>query len=234
MSPQQVLCEECGYDLDALRDAAEACPECGEPLSASAPERRTGSPWQSGAGIRTWMRTLRRLLASPRTLFRELRIEARLSRRLLITNITLASLICTGAILAGGPYGLAARPTYAVEFFLIGIALLGFLSGIEIFGIRFFGRRRGWRTDLVIATTVCGHASYGWLVSAVLIAFVWQWQQWCRVLDQWASGWDSPVLPSQLTPFLLGLAFFVGMIVFETYVYLGFRACRFANRDASE
>ena len=230
--PLQLLCEDCGYDLQAVR-AASVCPECGTAVASSLPTSRPGSPWQRRRTPGGWLGTLM-AMRHPRAMFRSVRIESGRAWQLLVINVVVTSVIGTVAIMAGGPLSGHASTAYALSFFGMSAGVLLALSVVEIFGIRFFGRRHGWRTDLGIATAVCGHASYGWILAGLGVAFVWQWYQWCRVLDDWASAINCPIMPSQLTPVLLGVSFFVGMLTFESLVYIGFRACRFANRPGSD
>ncbi len=103
-----------------------------------------------------------------------------------------------------------------------GITLL--LTGVEQKGIRFFGNRRGWRISEGVGWTVVGHASYGWLVSGVLML------EPVRMNMPWRDM-EVPFLMSDIDGYLITLigAALWGMIVFEICVYLGVRKMRYAN-----
>lgn len=103
------------------------------------------------------------------------------------------------------------------------------LTWIETVGVRFFGRRRGWRVTWPIALAVCAHASIGWTIGAGLHALVplARGPLW-TLLDELPAGLaiDVAIWFVRLAPIA---AFFVGMLVFEVLVYVGVRECRFAN-----
>lgn len=108
-------------------------------------------------------------------------------------------------------------------------SLLYVLTRIEISGVKYFGRQRGWRVTHAVAMTVCAHASVGWLLGAVGIA---------AVSLRWTVHWapETPILRRlggtleywQWLPAMAG-AFLIGMLVFESLVYVGIRRCRYAN-----
>lgn len=109
---------------------------------------------------------------------------------------------------------------------IAGVALS--LTYIEHAGIRFFGNRRGWRITPPVAWTVVGHASYGWLVSGVLVGILANPSVYLSI------PWREALLPFviwQVDGYTLTLvaAAFWGMIVFEVVVYMGVRGMRYAN-----
>lgn len=101
---------------------------------------------------------------------------------------------------------------------LIGSITIWLLTAIEAFGIAHFGRRRGWRTDRVLARTICAHAGVMWVFAGVLGGLG-------LAIDQFYFGW----IPWGMVTGLL-----LGMLLFETWVYLGFRAMRYANPPGAE
>jgi hypothetical protein len=116
---------------------------------------------------------------------------------------------------------LACVPLVVVAFWV--------LTWTETLGVRFFGRRRGWRVTWPIALSVCAHASVGWAIGGVLYAWVpltrgVMWWALDRVPEPPASG--IALSYAVMAP-VAGL--FIGMLVFETLVYVGVRENRFAN-----
>ncbi|MCA9283801.1 MAG: hypothetical protein KDA22_01200, partial [Phycisphaerales bacterium] len=154
-----LLCENCGYDLDHTRpdtasttvaDPDAACPECGRPIASSIPDHRIGSAWQRGPSIPAWFGTLGALLRHPRRSWDQVRVEARRSRLLLLTNTLLAALLAFAiACTPPRPLGRAVlhEAAWAV---LLAVAIL-FMTWIENRGIRFFGGKRGWRISKTVA-----------------------------------------------------------------------------------
>lgn len=141
----------------------------------------------------------------------------------------------TGALAAAVPAG-ALRDVGL--FLTIGpaLALLVFgLTFVETLGIRFWGRVHGFRVTRAVAWSVCGHASFGWVVGGGLAGAAWVVGQ----LDAVGSGYTAfgagrvlataPV--AQLG--LIVLAAVVGMLLFETLTYLGVRRMRYANQAST-
>lgn len=165
-------------------------------------------------------------------------IEARLSRRLLVVNLTAGSLAmgAAGARLLGYDRGLSSTTGTAAEWggSLVGLAVLWYvvllgLTRIESAGIRFFGRRRGWRVTPDLATAVCAHASVGWAAAGLgVLAVSMYWQA------HWGPGTTLVQRLSAVqyywvwAPSLAGV-FLAGLVLFEILVYIGVRECRYAN-----
>jgi hypothetical protein len=61
-------------------------------------------------------------------------------------------------------------------------AALFLLTWIETLGVRFFGKRRGWRVTRPIAWTVCSHAAIGWAIGGV-----------AHACSPWVVMWLRPV-----------------------------------------
>lgn len=247
--PLTLLCERCGYAIDHL--AAPACPECGLPTADSLPATRPGSPWQQAPSPAALVRTNALALRRPRPLFRAVRVERDLSLRLLATNNALACLplilpavhrvidawpdrriAASFAELSGAPTAGAAIRAGAM-WLLTASALtwagLLVLTLVERVGLVFFGRRSAWRTDPTIAWAVCAHASVGWIVATALAVLGWRLGQSGVIRSLENITWLQPVAELvRWSPAAVG--FFLGMLVFESLVYVGFREMRFANR----
>lgn len=242
-----LLCESCGYPIGDL-PTASACPECARPISDSLPAARPGSPWQNAAGLRrgfvAWLDTAIRLVRAPRHLFASIRISPGGSNRLLFINLYLAGLLA-GAPWVGvlwfdptrgsaeGPILLLRVPIliiYAAAFAMLFWAL----TRVECFGIEFISRRRGWRLLPAAARQICAHASYGWILAALLLDVGLGLSQLLPVAGQQVSGRTATVeVLNAILSLLPGapplLSFFLGLFAFEWLVYLGVRACRWAN-----
>jgi len=240
----RLLCESCGYDLTGLSAAAmdAKCPECGRAIAASRPERRIGSPWQRGRGFHGWWRTLTIIVRRPRTCWDEFAVESRRADRLEVVNACVGSVPVAAVLLAASWDDMAKHPGLALAetglsmaaalvFFGVPVILL---TWIERTGIRYFGRRRGWRITREVSRTICAHASYGWILSGLLVSLGWHFMRrsdlplWLATPKPWLGGRE--ILPVGIAvPALLFLAFLPGMILFECWVYAGFVRMRYAN-----
>lgn len=235
-----LLCERCGYVVDGLSGDGP-CPECGTPIAESLPERRPGSPWQRRRGFVAWFRTCLLMLAHPIGAWRDIRIEpssvgfGRVNERgaALLIAVVAASRLERAYVRAAEP-ALMEWSLWAGAFALLWVlsaASLRALTRIEHAGVRFFGRRRGWRITRTVADSVCAHASVGWLVAGVLFGagaiFVDS-----GLARHAAAAIGRPILTP--APWLRhlppGLGFLAGMLVFEFRVYFGVRHNRYANR----
>lgn len=237
---ENLLCEQCGYGIGGLPMAGR-CPECGRSIESSLPGSRPGSPWQverSWAGRR---RTYLAALRWPGVLFEQMRIRGAPDRALLAGSIGMAGVLVALAVWAG-----LLRAMYAADGRLTTGAVLGAaalaaifggygsvavlyaLTAIEHRGVRFFGAQRGWRITPAVATSVCAHASVGWLIAGVLVLLGTLLGMWAESGAATAPKWLLPLL--RRAPVVLALAGFMsGLLVFETLVFIGVRRCRFAN-----
>lgn len=234
-APLPLLCERCGYVLDGL-GASAACPECGLDVAESLPGRRGGTPWQRRPSGASWRATNAAVLRRPRELFGGATMERRRSLRLAHINIALAAVVIAVGWtvqvgrLGGEPGLLAGMAWFALAIVGPAAAVLMWLGmWIESVGIRFFGRRRGWRITSDVAWAVCGHASIGWTIAGLL---------WVAgALASWGLGLRGVSRPapnvvvinhvSPWSPMLLGLL--AGLLVFEVLVNIGLRRCRYTN-----
>ena len=223
-SAERLLCESCGYPLDGL-DRAGACPECGLAVVESLPERRAGSPWQRRPGPGAWVRTLVGLASRPKTCWNQMMVEPRRAAGLLLANLAIGGSLATLALIEGPmiPTPLAA---YVVAFWFASVVILAALTSIEFYGIRFWGRRHGFRISRDVALVVCGHASYAWLVSGAGLAASMQ------VAQHVPGLWQSRLVPGSWMPdvALLAIASVVpGIVLFSVLSGVGYFAMRWAN-----
>ncbi len=95
------------------------------------------------------------------------------------------------------------------------------LTSIEFTGMRFFGRRRRWRTTPGVALVICAHASVGWLIGGMGVAL------------GWIVGGNLPGLTGSGLLWMAVFAPFIGgMVVFSLLAGSGFHALRFVNDPA--
>lgn len=236
-----ILCESCGYDITSLEHAIDQnlnapCPECGFRMIASRPEHRYGSPWQQRQSLTNFFKTASRVVTSPYNAWWNVRIDSRANQRLLSRSLLLASFAWPGAFLLPGViHALFLRSNIPLALyrgvlwlFLAGAALLILhtLCYIESLGLRFFARRRHWRTDRHIALAVIAHASFGWWLGPILALVLMLIATSIGPLVR-SSG--APVIPLPLAALLILIHIFLPLLAFEFLVYLGFRALRFAN-----
>lgn len=226
IQPHTLLCEMCGYVIEG-QDSQDKCSECGTPVRASLPwvkRRETRSTARVEWG--EYLRLGGALLSSPRRTFAALPIQPEFATRIWWVSVRLSTLALMIAWLVAMQGAWAPVPDPA--WVILGPAciplLLWILTAIEYTGIQFFGRRREWRLTPAVARVIVGYASVGWLVGALaccVIAGVVQ----LSTLIRWSST------PYGHTPllFLHALGPIIGLLTFETLVYFGVRACKFAN-----
>lgn len=215
-----MLCEQCGYALDGL-PASGACPECGRAIARSRPESRPGSPWQRRASWGALLGTWWGVLARREALWGGVSIEARSAATLLLVTLALASATMALSTLAPTAAAHGARWWYPPIFFVISWFVLLALTSIEFTGMRFFGRRRRWRTTPGVALVICAHASVGWLIGGMGVAL------------GWIVGGNLPGLTGSGLLWMAVFAPFIGgMVVFSLLAGSGFHALRFVNDPA--
>lgn len=248
MDDYSPLCEDCGYDLAGLHETG-SCPECGRAIARSMPAARPGTAWQRRPGLFSWVRTFLAVLLKPSRTFRDVRIRG-YERGLLLVNLCLAGAAIVApwwGVLAGDPArtarqqsgagAMAIQVGVAVAELLLAAACLYILTWIECVGIRLVARRRGWRLTHAGAWQVCAHASFGWICCGVLATlFLAALFSVLRLFGVAPGGTLdlAPTLPIRLDWYQVigvggpALAYFVGLIIFETLVYKGVNACKFA------
>lgn len=223
-----VLCENCGYALGGI-DVALVCPECGRPVALSLPERRAGSAWQRARGalaLGAWFATVAAVARRPMRFWDDVMVGGERAGGLLLLNCGLSAAGAT-LVLAGAWNGRTTPPGYVAAFFVVSMLMLLALSSVEFVGVRFFGRRRGWRITRGSALVIVGHASYAWLVAGFGMALA---GQIARRID---ALWDGRVtlgLPDiAWFAAITGLPVIVGMVLFSSLCGAGFYALRFAG-----
>jgi hypothetical protein len=193
------------------------------------------------------------VLFRPRRLFRGIDIGDHRGRSLLVVNLAVAGVIVAAApslrvlmgrdaivpwVARGGVFrgeqwawvlALVALVVAAASFLLL---LL--MTWTEAAGSRFVGARRGGNISRGVAWSVCAHASYGWIVAALLLVAGWGLIDLDYVIARRAltTTVRSRVGDWMLLPPLLG--FVIGMVLFEYRVYQGLRACRVPTTPEGE
>lgn len=246
----ELLCERCGYSVDSLARGGN-CPECGTPIAESLPGARAGSPWQRRAGLGGWLATMGAALFRPVGMVRGLRVDDSGARRLQRLNLGLAAVVigASGAF-AQHRFGVVeslglARNSHAVAPWVGGVrvgavgvvaavgAFLAFsgATAVERWGIQLFGRAHKKRITPTLARALTAHASAGWVAAAALFALGIAAG---TAIHEAAMGRNVGAVRGamMLSPLLLAiLGGFVGMLWFETVVYLGVLGRKFANRE---
>lgn len=226
------LCERCGYPLRGIH-ADAACPECGQAVSDSLPERRDDQTLPQGARLSGYLPAVWAVLTHPKRAFKRTPTHGSNNppRRFLAVNALFAAMIWTGMTaacdlwLSVAPLRGLSFPRLVVHFVVVYHAIVT-LTYIEMLGVTAFSQRRGWKVPFRLAERVCCYASVGWL-PGVLIASVAVW-----LLRENAVGrpWFEQLLGLVRVGWLVfGGVFVVSLLWFETLVWLGVRQVRFAN-----
>jgi hypothetical protein len=255
-----ILCEGCGYPLDG-HAADSLCPECALPVRESLSERRIGTPWQQAPSVRSLVSTAFATVLHPGATYHILRLRTDGTTRgllgLYLSMAVLAPLamwVTLGRSSGGTVTFWYMRPTQGTmgvasitsDFLVpqtwiqiaLGVPLLTgtllLLTWIETLGVRFFGRRRGWRITGPIAWSVCSHATIGWAIGGVLHALSPLLVRASRPLLDLLAPATAVRVASELAMWTPVVAFFIGMLIFEALVYVGVRACRYASEPRAD
>ncbi len=200
-----------------------------------------------------WLTTNVQALRQPAVMFRAMRIEPRSGTGLLFLNLLLTAFVIVDpwvGVLLFDPtrrarsLGVFAQSvTWAgmlvVEMLVVGGFFL-LLTWVEYRGVRFIAKRRGWRLTPEAAWQVCCHASVGWVIAGLLpllgmallfVGVYWFGYSPRGVID--LSKYFGPALPviqvNTLVMWTLTLGGgLVGLLVYESLVYVGVRQCKFA------
>lgn len=223
------LCERCGYDLGATPHA-DACPECGTPPDASRPGRRVGSPWQRSPGVVGWFGTMWGIFVSPRVSWDACIPEVPRSVALLLVNAAIGASVPALSLYIDHFTRVSANWRYVVSFFGVSWLVLLAMSAVEYVGIRYFGARRGWRVDAHVASCVVCHASFGWIVLGTLVGSAWHAQGAAVAAGVLPNRFNiAGTIVHSVVPLMIG-AVVIGVVIYETLVYVGVRRMKFANR----
>ncbi len=234
-----ILCESCGYDISSLEPLLPTnpnipCPECGSRVIASLPEHRYGTPWQKRQSLSNLFKTAHRMITWRHHIWRNVRIDSRVNRKLLNYSLLLTSVAWPAAFFLPGIINallhrasLPLAVNRGIRWLIFSAAtllILHTLCYIESLGLRLFARRRHWRTDRDIALAVIAHASVGWWLGPILFLAL------LFVIILFAGptpASNTPLLAPVAALFVFHL--FLPLLAFELLVYSGFRALRFAN-----
>ncbi len=231
-----LLCEKCGYVVEGL-DQAGVCPECGKPIEESLPQRRVGTPWQQQPGfkslIKTWWMTLRH----PKRTLDVMRFDDMLPLTPLSATLFYTIVICIAVVLIEPiPNLFSFVFAFGIMVFLgIAIWFVFFaLSGVEAFGLQFFGTRRGGRVDPNIAWAIVGHGAVGWALTGFTWVAGWKLYRLIYYLNPTTDDYELRQLVGRYTklviePSIIG-GLVIGFLFFELFAYLGVRRCKYANR----
>lgn len=221
------LCESCGYPLRGLR-MPQPCPECGLPLAQSDPRRRIGLPWQQRITLANWFKTSWIMTRRPAAGWSVMRFDpprpawqAAPTERIYILSIALGvgALWAISWRLVGmpSPWRWGAAVTLSILFF----------SYVEIAGVVFYSRRRGWRTYWSLIERLVCYLTIWWLPAAILFFPLCVAQQLRLPEIYWPTGLGRWDLAKEMLLMITGWGLCI--MAFEWLVWLGVRRLRFAN-----
>lgn len=216
------LCERCGYPLVGLAMAG-VCPECGLPVGESDPVHRTGLPWQNGASVRAWWRTMLGMLTSPSRSFRRMRLGG--------SRATDRLFMATFVVLVGVLWAImwrVAGDRWWWAWGLGGAAGMVALTYIEVLGVTNFSRQKQWRVPWSLAERVACYSAGAWFPAALIMGQSFLLLQ-RGVVWEWITLRLGLFEPVRDLFYVVGIAS-LAMLWFEMLVWLGIRKVRFANQ----
>lgn len=236
-----LLCERCGYIIEDL-DQSLPCPECGEPITESLPQRRVGTPFQQNPSNRNLLKTWLKTIKSPRHTLDTMSLRTPdLEHYSVKPNFKIAAIfILFGSILVSmfGEsifMGAVIFPFYMV--FASALILIFFiLTKIESKGLQVIGKSRGFRITPEIANSIVAQGSVGWTIVLTGLAIFLN----AELIDKIAMKSESNLLQDAgsiifaFGVFSLGCSLIFGFLFFEYFAYLGLRRCKYANRSRPE
>jgi hypothetical protein len=165
----------------------------------------------------------------PKQTYRRMRITPsnRLPRLFMLVSAVLSAALFALAVTARPPQ----ERSSVVVLVGTGAVFLAVyvLSYIEVLGMAWVCRRRGWRMPIRVAERVAGYATVGWLPSALAMGVAVNLAGSDALREAWRAVGGSRVFAVEAAwvfLFLLGVA---GMLVFETLVWIGVRQVKYAN-----
>lgn len=189
------------------------------------------------------LRNMAGFIRSPWRMYGQVRVDEQSARRLEAESIAwagslLALLVGFRALIAAmhaspgiGTTILVGVIAPVMGFVLFVLILLG-LTAIERSGIRVFGRLHHRRITRAVAETIVAHAAIGWIVAALLTWAGWALGSgvaWLAQREVWAT-WELTLTAHYWMPIA---GFLIGLLWFESLVYVGVRRMRFANTSAA-
>ena len=241
MDEYSLLCERCGYVIEGL-DTNGNCPECGQPIAESLPERRVGTQWQQSPGVGSLLRTGWMTLRHPvRTLDVMMLVPIQPSQFLIKPLLIIALFfVSTGSlqVLFFGEYFYIALILFPFFMGLASVLILTILmlTHIESLGLRIIGRHRGFRISKTISHQIVACGSVGWAIALAGLGLFWNVYLLTIALGE---AENSSMHQAARMVFMIGtpaalLLMLAGFLFFETFAYLGLRRLKYANRAPPE
>ncbi|MEM9414427.1 MAG: hypothetical protein AAGA29_02975 [Planctomycetota bacterium] len=246
------LCEDCGYPIKGIHPAGH-CPECGSAVADSHPDRRNGPAFDQRPGPIGYVQTAFAVLRHPKRTFRAMRVDGlrQPCRRYLLISALLAAMLWAFFYIALYQHTHRLPNYFALENsgyrLLVNKALIGIplvsgciviLTYIEVLGVAWFSRRRGWRVPLPVAERIACYASVGWLPGAAVLGFAMHALRdfsLQKLMREYLGNVASGAGANYANDAAWVIVFFVGvlaMLGFETLVWVGVRQVKFANTPA--
>ena len=222
---EDAICESCGYPLRGVT-SDQACPECGQSVSASDPDHRPGLPWQSTFGLLSWFKTVWLTTFVVSRGFRMLRVDRPGEIRNGPDRLFLATLAVLTGLLWAMVWWLAGLGSPFRWGWLVAMVVV-IMTYVEIFGVAYFSQKRGWRVSLALAERVGCFCAVGWIPAALLFEAVLLLDQFGVLASYWPPRWGMWDL--KIRWLVLPTAWGVSILGFETLVWLGIRQVKYAN-----
>lgn len=220
----RLLCERCGYHLKGLM-RTDVCPECGERVEASLPQRRRGTQWQREGTFDSWCRTGLRFFVAPRVLWREIGDHKAHGRSLIRINGWVAGSWVLLLMFGPGLLVMAldgGREGRWVWRFAAVCGVAAAAAVIEGLGLGLIGHAMGARTRRGMRVAVLEHLSYAWVASSgvMLVFMLFAMPRHGGFADvSWA---------------MVGVGFGMAFAVYAVFVVIAMRGVRYANAPGSE
>lgn len=219
---EDALCERCGYPLKGLGIDSD-CPECGQCVRSSSPEKRDGLTETYEVALHALRHTAPRVLVSPAKTFRTMRLGDPNSRASMCLDFVAFLSAIFATVFIYPALGLKGNLLAAFLLTWVGVYVL---THIEMLGVSAISKRRGWRVPYSLAKQVCCYASVGWLPGLMLAAAGAWLLRWTAISEPWFNNMLGLVRVAWL---FYGLLFVTALLWFETLVWIGVRQVRFAN-----